>query len=81
LRPRSSNITQTKEKERRKRKSDQEERRRREQSNGAFLVLIMDTLEIVFDQKNCWTEEIHLAVTFSKIRLDINFVYDEISLS
>ena len=33
----------------------------------ALLVFIMATLEMYY----CWTEKVHLAVTFSKIRLDI----------
>ena len=27
--------------------------------------------EIVFGQKNCWTQKVHLVITFSKIRLDV----------
>ena len=37
-----------------------------------LLVFIMAALEIVFDRKkkNCWMEEVYLAITFSKTRLD-----------
>ena len=52
-----------KEKERRKRKSVEAERRRRKKkATVAFLVFIMATLTT----KNCSTEEVNLAVTFSK---------------
>ena len=38
----------------------------------ALLVFIMATLEIVFGQKNCWTQiQGHLAVLLSKIQLEI----------
>ena len=37
----------------------------------ALLVFVMATLEIVFGRKkNCWTQKVHLAVTFSKILLE-----------
>ena len=42
-----------------------------------LLVLIMATLENYFlAERNCWTQNVHLEVTFSKIRLAIfcNFV-------
>ena len=63
----SSKISLTKEKERRKRKSEAREGNGREQKKAmvALLVFIMATLE------NCWTQKVHLAVTFSKIRLEI----------
>ena len=55
-------------KESRKRKSVEEERRRREKSNGCTLRFHNG----YFGRKtNCWTQKVHLAVTFSKIRLDI----------
>ena len=37
-----------------------------------LLVLIMATLENYFlAERNCWTQNVHLEVTFSKIRLAI----------
>ena len=71
LSPICSKITQTKEKEMSKRKSEEEERSRREKSMVALLVLTMATLEIVLaEKKDCWTQKVQLAVTFSEIRLD-----------
>ena len=69
----SSKITVTKEKERRKRKSEEKERRRRKNAMVALLVFITvtATLDIVLAETNCWTEKVHLTITFSKIRLDI----------
>ena len=52
-----------KEKERARRKKGGEEKR----AMVALLVSIMAILE----KKNCWTQKVYLAVTFSKIRLDI----------
>ena len=46
---------------RRKRKS-QEERSKKEKSTGALLAFIMATLEIVLAEKNCFGEEVYLAV-------------------
>ena len=66
LSPTSSKFTVTKEKERRKRKSEEEERRRRGKSNGCTLSFYNS----YFGEKKCWTQKVHLAVTFSKIRLD-----------
>ena len=41
----------------------------------ALLVFIMATLETTLEsfwpEKNCWTQKVHLAVTFSKFRLDV----------
>ena len=38
----------------------------------ALLVLIMATLDNYFSaERNCWTQNVYLAVTFSKIRLAI----------
>ena len=37
----------------------------------ALLVFMLATLEAVLVEKNCSTEEVYLAITFSKIRLDI----------
>ena len=72
LSPICSKITRTKEKEMSKRKSEEEERSRREKSMVTLLVFTMATLEIVFGRKkkNCWTQKVQLAVTFSEIRLD-----------
>ena len=73
LYPTISKITPAKEKEKRKRKSEEEEGRRREKKKiGGHL-----GDGGVFGQKiSCLTEEVDLAVTFSKIRLEIkrNFV-------
>ena len=52
--PRSSKITEAKEKERRKGKSEEKERRRREKSNGSTL----------FGQKDA-KGQVYLAVVFS----------------
>ena len=58
------------EEERRKRKNEEEERRRSEKSNGCTLSFhnggYFGDLK-----KDCWTQKVPLAVTFSKIRLDI----------
>ena len=68
----SSRITLTKEKERRKRKSEQEERKRREKRSGCTLGFYNGYFGNSFwPKKGCGTEKVHLAVTFSKIRLDI----------
>ena len=74
-------TNQGKAKERRKRKTPrtkEEERRRREKTMVALLVFIMASLKIVFghgrkkllDAKSLYN---YLAVTFSKIRLDIAY--------
>ena len=71
LSPISSKITVTKEKERRKRK---ERRRKGGEERKAMVVLFgfyNGYFEIVFGQKNCWTQKVHLVITFSKIRLDV----------
>ena len=36
-----------------------------------LLVFIIASLEIVFGQKNCWTQKVYLAITLYKIQLDI----------
>ena len=68
LGPISCNRTLKKEKERKK-ESEKEERKRREKKGMvALLVFIMATLKIVFARKkNCLTQKVRLAVTFSKI--------------
>ena len=73
LGPISSKITPTKEKERTKSKSEEEERRRREKNNGCTLRFYNGCSGDSFwpKKKNCWMEEVYLAITFSKIRLDI----------
>ena len=72
----SSRITVTKEKERRKRKSEEEERKRREKRSGCTLGFYNGYFGNSFwPKKGCGTEKVHLAVTFSKIRLDIYFLF------
>ena len=70
-----SKITVTKEKERRQRTENDgrdQERRRRKKAMVALLVFIMSYFGYSFwPKKNCWTEKVHLTITFSKIRLDI----------
>ena len=56
-------ITVTKEKGRRKRKSEEEERRKREKSNGYTLRICNSYFG---GKKNCWTQKVHLAITFLK---------------
>ena len=53
-----------------KRKSEEVERSRREKSMVALFVFTMATLEFLAEKKNCWTQKVQLAVTFSEIRLD-----------
>ena len=38
---------------------------------AALLVFIIANLEMVLAEKNYWTQKLHLAITLSKIRLDI----------
>ena len=45
---------------------------KRKKSMIALPVFITATFEIVFGRKNCWTQNVHLAITFSKIGLDID---------
>ena len=63
-----NHINEGKEKEKKK------ERGEEKKAMGALLVFIMATLTVVFGRKNCWTQTVHLAVTFSKVRLDILFI-------
>ena len=44
--------------------------RRREKSNGFTLSCYNGYFGDTLAEKNCWTEKVHLAITFSKIRLD-----------
>ena len=69
LSPRSSKIIVTKEKERRKRKIEEKEIRRRKKSNGCTLSFYNKT-----EQKNCRTQKVHLAITLSKIPLEIRIL-------
>ena len=62
LSPRSSKITVKKEKERRK-------KRARRRKGGEEKKKQCCTLS--FYNSYCWTQKVHLAITFSKIRLDI----------
>ena len=64
-------ITLTKEKEGRLRKSKEEERRKRGKAIVALLLFIMVSLKTVGHRK------VHLAITFSKIRLDIHFCFSK----
>ena len=70
LGPISSKITLTIGKKRRKRKSDKEERSRREKSNGCTLSFHNSYFGDTFFPKKKLSD-VHLAVTFSKIQLDI----------
>ena len=65
----------TKEKERRKRETEEKERRRREKSNGCALSFYNSYFGEFLAQKNCWTQKVHLAISFSKIRLDLNLAF------
>ena len=67
----SSKITVTKKKERTRRKSEEKGKK----AMVALLVFIIATLEIGFGRKN-WLDAklVHLAITFSKIRVDVNKV-------
>ena len=61
-----SNEGKGKEKNKARRRKGGEEKK----AMVLLLVAIMATLEILWPKKNCWTEKVHLAITFSKIRLD-----------
>ena len=58
-----------KEKERRKRKIEEKEIRRRKKAMVALLVFT-----IKLNKKTCWTQKVHLAITLSKIRLEIRIL-------
>ena len=63
-------ITVTKEKEGRKLKERGEGKEdKRKKAMAALLAFIIATLFLA--EKNCWTQKVHLAITFSKIRLDL----------
>jgi len=70
LRQIRSKITLAKEKDRRKRNSEEEERRRGEKKAMVFYIG-----NSFWRTKNCLREEVYLAVTFSKIQLDICTIY------
>ena len=60
-----------KEKERRKRKCEEKERGRREKTNDCTLSFYNGySVEFFSRKKKCLTEKVHLAVTFSKSRLE-----------
>ena len=67
--PISSKVTLTKEKERRKRKK--ERGGRKEEKRKTAMVALLVSIMAILEKKKCWTQNVHLAVTFSKIRLDI----------
>ena len=68
LSPRSSKIMATKAKERRRRKSERKERRRRKKSKGCTPSFYNSYFGDRFWSKtHCWTQKVHLAITFSKI--------------
>ena len=54
-------------KEKKKERGEGKEEKRKK-SMVALLVFIIATLA----EKNCWTQKVHLAITFSKIGLDID---------
>ena len=69
LDPISSKITLTNKKDRRKRMSEEE----KEKSNGFTLSFYNGYFgDSFWPQKNCWTQKVHLVITFLKIRLDIH---------
>ena len=60
-----SNKAKGKEK---KKERGEGKKKKKKKAMVALLVFILATLEIVFDRKkNCWTQKVHLAITFSKI--------------
>ena len=61
LTPRSSKITETKEKERRKRNNEEKERRRREKSNGCARSFYNSYSGDGFWRRklNCWAQKVH----------------------
>ena len=72
LSPRSSKITVTKEikgKEKKQGRGKGREKNEKKKAIVVLLVFIMATLELVFGQKTL--SDVHLAIKFSKIRLNI----------
>ena len=66
----SSKITLTKEKEKRKKRERGGRKEEREKSNGRTPIFYNRYVgDSFWPAKNCWTEKVHLAVTFSKIQL------------
>ena len=65
-----NHANEAKGKEKRK---EQEERRRRKKAMVALLVFFYNRYfgDSVWPKKSCWTQKVHLAVTFSKILLDV----------
>jgi len=57
-------------KERKKERKKERGGRKEENLNQAMVALLVSIMAIL-EKKNCWTQKVHLAVTFSKIRLDI----------
>ena len=67
----STKIRTTKEKERRKRKSEGKKGGEEKKSNDCTISFCNGYIGDCFRSKtNCWTRKVHLAVTFSKIRLE-----------
>ena len=60
---------------RKEKKKEQGRKEKKRKSNFALLVFIMATLEILFAEKRQFHPKVHLAVTFSKIRLDIRHLH------
>ena len=60
---------------RKEKKKEQGRKEKKRKSNFALLVFIMATLEILFAEKRQFHPKVHLAVTFSKIQLDIRHLH------
>ena len=69
----SPQITLTKKRKGEKERTKRKKRRRREKGNGNTLSFHNGGYfaDSFWPKKDCWTQKVHLAVTFSKIRLDI----------
>ena len=60
-----------------KKKSEEKERRRRKKSNAYILSFYNSYFgDSFWPKKNCWTQKVYLAITLSKIRLDILYTYN-----
>ena len=55
---------------RKEKRNSEEQGEEKKKTMVALLVFIMATLEFLAEN-NCWTPKVHLAVTLSKIRLDM----------
>ena len=44
----------------------------------ALLVFVIATLEFLAEKKNCWTQKVHLAVTFSDVFSYFSTVLQEV---